>query len=104
MEAGVKYVKGSFVPLREFRSLADANQQLRAWVLGEAGNRIHGTTHERPLTRFVETGFTDPARAPPSRTPSTDFDTPLIESSSTAKVTEHQDPCQKSRKSQLERG
>ena len=48
-----EYVKGSFVPLREFRSLADANQQLRAWVLGEAGNRIHGTTHERPLTRFI---------------------------------------------------
>ena len=55
VEAGVKYVKGSFVPLREFRDLSDANQQLRAWVLGEAGNRIHGTTHERPLTRFAET-------------------------------------------------
>ena len=29
VESGVKYVKGSFVPLREFRSLADANGQLR---------------------------------------------------------------------------
>ena len=53
-EAGVKYVKRAFVPLRDFRSLADGNQQLRAWLLGPAGNRIHGTTHERPLTRFVE--------------------------------------------------
>ena len=55
VESGVKYVKRNFVPLREFRSLSDANAQLRAWVLGEAGNRIHGTTHERPLTRFEET-------------------------------------------------
>jgi transposase len=55
VEAGVKYIKGSFLPLREFRSLPDANQQLRAWILREAGNRIHGSTHERPLARFAET-------------------------------------------------
>lgn len=68
VEAGVKYVKRSFVPLREFRSLTDANTQLRAWLLAEAGNRIHGTTHERPLTRFHETERhllkALPARAP----------------------------------------
>ena len=55
VESSVKYVKRSFVPLREFRDLVDANAQLRAWLLGPAGNRVHGTTHERPLTRFVET-------------------------------------------------
>jgi transposase len=55
VEAGVKYVKANFFPLREFRSLADANQQLHEWVMGTAGNRVHGTTHEKPLTRFVET-------------------------------------------------
>lgn len=54
VEAGVKYVKRSFLPLREFRSLADANRQLAEWVMGEAGNRCHGTTHEKPLTRFSE--------------------------------------------------
>lgn len=54
VEAGVKYIKRSFVPGREFRDLADANRQLEAWVLGEAGNRTHGTTQERPLTRFTE--------------------------------------------------
>lgn len=54
VESGVKYVKNSFVPLRDFRSLADANDQLRQWILGPAGNRLHGTTHERPLTRFAE--------------------------------------------------
>src|SRR5205085_11206108 len=53
VEAGVKYIKRRFLPLREFRDLADANRQLRDWALGEAGNRCHGTTREAPLTRFV---------------------------------------------------
>ena len=52
VESGVKYIKRGFLPLREFRSLADANRQLAEWVLGEAGNRCHGTTREKPLTRF----------------------------------------------------
>lgn len=55
VESGVKYVKANFFPLREFRSLGDANRQLAEWVMGTAGNRIHGTTREKPLTRFVET-------------------------------------------------
>ena len=52
VEAAVKYLKRGFVPTREFRSLADANDQLHAWILGEAGNRIHGSTRERPLGLF----------------------------------------------------
>ena len=55
VEAGVKYVKNNFAPLRDFRDLADANAQLMGWVMGEAGNRCHGTTREAPLKRFVET-------------------------------------------------
>ncbi len=43
------------MPLREFHRLAHANDPLRAWVQGEAGNRIHGRTRERPRTRFNET-------------------------------------------------
>lgn len=54
VEAGVKYIKGSFLPLREFRDLADANRQLHEWVMTQAGNRVHGTTREVPLTRFAE--------------------------------------------------
>jgi len=54
VESGVKYVKNAFVPLREFRSIADANEQLRRWVMEEAGNRVHGTTRELPLTRFAQ--------------------------------------------------
>ena len=52
VESGVKYIKRGFVPLREFRDLADANQQLQAWVMAQAGNRVHGTTREVPLQRF----------------------------------------------------
>lgn len=55
VEAGVKYVKNGFVPLRGFRSLDDANEQLTRWVMETAGNRIHGTTHQKPLTLFAET-------------------------------------------------
>lgn len=54
MESGVKYIKRSFLPLREFRHRDDAQHQLQEWVLGEAGNRIHGTTREVPLNRFAE--------------------------------------------------
>ena len=55
VESGVKYVKNSFLPLRKFRTVVDANQQLADWVLQTAGNRIHGTIHEKPLDRFAET-------------------------------------------------
>ena len=55
VEAGVKFLKSSFVPLREFHSLEHANEQLRTWILQEAGNRIHGTTRERPLALFTQT-------------------------------------------------
>jgi transposase len=55
VEAGVKYVKNNFFPLREFRDFTDANRQLRAWVLETAGNRCHGSTREQPLERFSAT-------------------------------------------------
>ena len=55
VESGVKYVKNNFVPLRKFRTLADANDQLSRWLLQTAGNRTHGTTHQKPLTMFAET-------------------------------------------------
>ena len=54
VEAGVKYVKRNFEPLRNLRSLQEANRQLKSWVLGTAGNRIHGSTHKKPLSQFEE--------------------------------------------------
>lgn len=56
VESGVKYVKRNFIPLRDFRNqISEANRQLKAWILETAGNRIHGTTHEKPLTLFEKT-------------------------------------------------
>ena len=55
VESGVKYVKNNFIPLRRFRTLADANEQLSKWLLQTAGNRTHGTTRQKPLTMFAET-------------------------------------------------
>lgn len=52
VESGVKYVKNNFVPLRHFVDLVQGNQQLKNWILETAGNRIHGSTHEKPLTLF----------------------------------------------------
>ena len=52
VEAGVKYVKGNFLPTRSFRDLADLNAQAQRWVLQEAGVRVHGTTREQPLALF----------------------------------------------------
>ena len=52
VESGIKYLKKNFLPLREFRDLTDANRQLQGWILEEAGNRIHGSTKQQPLTRF----------------------------------------------------
>ena len=53
VEAGVKYVKGNFLPMRSFRDLADLNSQARQWVMSEAGLREHGTTRAQPLALFV---------------------------------------------------
>ncbi len=66
VEAGVKYVKNNFVPLRQFRHVVDGNNQLQSWILETAGNRIHGTTHEKPLTLFeTERLFLRPLPAKP---------------------------------------
>ena len=53
VEAGVKYVKGNFLPTRSFRDMADLNAQVRDWVLQVAGQRIHGTTRIKPLESFT---------------------------------------------------
>jgi transposase len=53
VESGVKYIKRNFLPLRDFRDLTDANRQLQQWVMEEAGNRTHGSTYEKPLSRFA---------------------------------------------------
>lgn len=52
VESGIKYVTNSFQPLRDFKHLQDANEQLKDWVVNEAGVRIHGSTYKKPLDLF----------------------------------------------------
>jgi len=52
VESGIKYVTNSFQPLRDFKHLQDANEQLKDWVVSEAGVRIHGSTYKKPLDLF----------------------------------------------------
>ena len=53
VESGVKYVKRNFLPGRSFRDLDDFNAQLALWQTEVADVRLHGTTHQRPIDRFV---------------------------------------------------
>jgi hypothetical protein len=53
VESRVKYVKGNFLPTRTFRDMTDLNEQARRWILEEAGVRIHGTTRQQSLERFL---------------------------------------------------
>jgi len=51
-QGGVHYVKRNFLAGREPMALNRANQAVLEWVKTTAGQRIHGTTKERPLIRF----------------------------------------------------
>jgi transposase len=51
IEAGVKYVKGNALAEREFSSFIALQGHLLEWVR-EADQRVHGTTHQRPIERF----------------------------------------------------
>jgi len=53
VESGVKYVKRNFLPGRTFIDQADFDAQLAEWNATIADVRIHGTTHERPIDRFL---------------------------------------------------
>jgi hypothetical protein len=55
VERGVRYVKQNLIPLLERHTTrAEANVQAHQWALGTAGLRVHGTTHQIPLTRFTQ--------------------------------------------------
>jgi hypothetical protein len=48
----VHYVKRNFLAGRDPEPLDVRNAKLRAWCTEIAGQRVHGTTRERPLARF----------------------------------------------------
>ena len=52
-KGGVHYVKRNFLGGREPTTLTLANRDVRRWALTVAGERVHGTTKERPLERFA---------------------------------------------------
>jgi transposase len=52
VESGVKYVKRNALAGRTFPSVAALEAHLAAWMQ-EADTRVHGTTHERPIDRFL---------------------------------------------------
>jgi transposase len=52
VESGVRYVKRNFLGGREPTTIVQANRDARRWVNTTAGQRVHGTTKERPLERF----------------------------------------------------
>jgi transposase len=53
-ENQVHYVQRSLVNGYDFLDERDANNRARDWVLGHAGERIHGTTQQQPLRLFHE--------------------------------------------------
>jgi transposase len=65
IESGVKYLKRNFLPGRRFRDLEHLNQELEKWIVEVADARIHGTTHERPIDRFVTESLVPLKHVPP---------------------------------------
>ncbi len=51
-QGGVHYVKRNFCGGREPTPVPELNQQVRQWCHTTAGQRLHGTTKQRPLERF----------------------------------------------------
>lgn len=65
VERGVKYVKRHALAGRRFVSWDARNTWVEAWSRTVADQRVHGTTHERPIDRFVRETLTPlGARAP----------------------------------------
>ena len=55
VEAGVKFVQGSFFAGEEFPGgLPDAQRRVVDWCRVRAGMRVHGTTRQRPADVFAE--------------------------------------------------
>ena len=55
VESGVHYVKRNFMASEDLTDINDANRKVAVWVSEEAGLRLHGTTREQPMARFLET-------------------------------------------------
>lgn len=58
VESGIHYVKRNFLAGQRFVDLEAMNERVKQWIRTTAGERIHGTTKEAPVSRFhaVEAG------------------------------------------------
>jgi transposase len=65
VESGVKYVKRNGLAGRRFGTWEELNRWLERWSSEVADQRIHGTTHERPIDRFAREGLTPLGGRPP---------------------------------------
>jgi transposase len=67
VESGVKYIKHNALAGRRFTSWETLNDWLEQWALTIADERIHGTTHERPVERFRREALVPVTSVPPYR-------------------------------------
>lgn len=67
VESGVKYVKRNALAGRRFGSWEALNAWLEEWGATIADQRVHGTTHERPIDRFARETLTPLGARPPYR-------------------------------------
>lgn len=65
VESGVKYVKRNALAGRRFASWEALNAWLQEWAVTVADQRVHGTTHERPIERFARETLTPLGQRPP---------------------------------------
>jgi transposase len=67
IERPIPYLRDSFFAGRSFGSLKEINEAAEKWCLSVAGERIHGTTRQRPLALFrqVEATALHPLPAQP---------------------------------------
>jgi hypothetical protein len=72
VERTVAYVRGSFFAGEDFADLADALRRAEAWCSTVAGQRVHGTTQQRPAEVF--TAEEAPRLGPPPAMP---YDLPV---------------------------
>lgn len=54
VERLMRYIRDSFFAGRTFSSLDEMNEAAAKWCLSVAGERCHGTTHQRPLDVFLQ--------------------------------------------------
>ena len=75
IENSIKYLRGNFMPLRQFNDLGDLQTQVLDWLDKIANVRIHQTTSEAPKERFKSVELRP---LPPLLTEPLETETPLV--------------------------